>query len=80
MNIELLKQGFLLMIIGMGTVFFFLAIMIFVMNINSKLMKILNKYFPEEIEEEKTYTKKKVTDNDAAIALAICAAFAKQKS
>ena len=78
MNIELLKQGFLLMFIGMSFVFFFLAIMIFVMNINAKLLSVLNKYYPEETEEIKTYTKKKAENIDAEIAIAICAAFAKQ--
>jgi len=75
MNIQLLEQGLLLMVIGMGFVFFFLSIMIICMNINSKIMKVLNKYFPEATEEEPR-TKKKKTDNDAEIALAIACAFA----
>ncbi len=46
MNIELLKEGFLLMIIGMGFVFFFLSIMIYVMNISGKVINFIGKYFP----------------------------------
>lgn len=76
MNIELLKEGFLIMIIGMGFVYFFIFIMIIFVDMVSKLMKILNKYFPEEIEEEKYQTKKKTDSNDAEIAIAICCALA----
>ena len=53
MDITLLKDGIFVMIIGMGTVFIFLSIMIVAMNLNGKILKIVNKYFPEEIPEEK---------------------------
>ena len=69
---EVLKQGFVIMLIGMATVFIFLVIMIFAMNICSKIMQFLNKYFPEEIDEPKKKIQKK--DNDAEIALAIACA------
>ena len=49
MDLTLFKEGFVVMVIGMGTVFVFLTIMIWVMNVNSKVLKIVNKYFPEEI-------------------------------
>lgn len=76
MNIDLLKEGFLLMVIGMGFVYFFITIMIVVMNFSGKIITFLGKYFPEEIEEDKYISKKKTsTSNDAEIALAIaCAA------
>lgn len=77
MNIELWKDGLLLMVIGMGCVFFFLAIMIWVMEINAKFISFIGKYFPEAVEEEQTTTKKKSSNNnDADIALAIACAFA----
>lgn len=80
MNIELWKDGLLLMIIGMGFVFFFLVIMIFVMNINAKIINFLGKYFPEEVEEEQTTSKKKsAANNDSEIALAIACAIAALK-
>ena len=41
---NLIVEGFKFMGLGMGTVFTFLIIMIFAMNIMSK---ILNKFFPE---------------------------------
>ena len=80
MDITLLKEGAIIMAIGMGTVFFFLTIMIGAMNINEIVLKILGKYFPEEVPEVKT-AKKKVDSNDDEIALAIaCAVHQAQKA
>ena len=80
MNIELWKDGLLLMVIGMGFVFFFLAIMIGVMFINAKIISFLCKYFPEAVEEEQTTSKKKTAvNNDSEIALAIACALAALK-
>lgn len=80
MNIELWKDGLLLMVIGMGFVFFFLAIMIGVMFINAKIISFLGKYFPEAVEEEQTTSKKKTAvNNDSEIALAIACALAALK-
>ena len=73
MDITLLKEGTIIMIMGMGTVFFFLVIMICAMNINEKVLKFISKYFPEEVSEVKT-TKKKVENSDDEIALAIACA------
>ena len=80
MDTTLLKEGAIIMAIGMGTVFFFLAIMIGAMNINEKVLKFIGKYFPEEVPEIKT-TKKKIETNDDEIALAIaCAIHNTQKA
>ena len=73
MDLTLLKEGAIIMAIGMGTVFIFLTIMIAAMNINEAVLKFIGKYFPEEIPEQKT-TKKKVESNDDEIALAIACA------
>lgn len=73
MNIELFNTGCTIMTIGMGVVFFFLVLMIFVMNICSKIILKLNEIFPEVI-EEKTQNKKKKTTDDTEIAIAIAAA------
>ena len=51
--LETLKAGCYILAIGMSTVFFFLTIMIFVMEISAKVIAIINKYCPEEVEEEK---------------------------
>lgn len=79
MDLSLLKEGFFVMVIGMGTVFAFLSIMIFAMDINSYILKILNKYFPEEIPEVKTPAGKKSQNNDEEIALAIACALHQSK-
>lgn len=75
MNIELWKEGILLMIIGMGVVYFFISIMIVVMNLNSKILGFIGKYFPEKNEEDKPLPKK---SNDMEIALAIACAIAER--
>ena len=80
MEMTLLKEGAIIMSIGMGTVFFFLIIMICAMNINEIVLKFVGKYFPEEVPEVKT-AKKKVESNDDEIALAIaCAVHKAQKA
>ena len=73
MDITLLKEGVIIMVIGMGTVFFFLTIMIVSMNISQKILKYVSKFFPEEVAEIKTQ-KKKVESNDDEVALAIACA------
>jgi oxaloacetate decarboxylase gamma subunit len=76
---EALKQGFIIMVIGMGTVYIFLTIMIYAMNFTKKILDIVNKYFPEEGVNEGANCKnsKKRSNNDAEIALAIAAAIHK---
>ena len=80
MDLTLLKDGIFVMIIGMGTVFIFLSIMIVAMNLNGKILKIINKYFPEEIPEEKKPNKKTAKNEDEAVALAIACAVAKSRA
>ena len=79
MDMTLLKEGAIIMAIGMGTVFFFLTIMIGAMNLNEVVLKIVGKYFPEEVPEVKT-TKKIVESNDDEIALAIACAIHKAQA
>ena len=74
MDIALLEDGFIVMIIGMGTVIVFLSIMIFAMHLNGKVLQVLNKFFPEEIPVEKKPVQK--SDNNEEIALAIACAMA----
>ena len=75
---ENVMTGLVVMVIGMAVVYAFLAIMIWVMNLSAKAIQILNKYFPEPIEEKKT-TKKKVKTDEADIAIAIALAFQKER-
>lgn len=74
MDLALLEDGFIVMIIGMGTVFVFISIMIFAMHLNGKVLQVLNKFFPEEIPVEKKPVQK--SDNNEEIALAIACAMA----
>lgn len=78
MNIELWKEGILLMIIGMGVVYLFISIMIIVMNLNTKILEIINKFFPEKIEEETPLPKKNSNNSDMEIALAIACAISER--
>lgn len=73
MDTEILKLGLFLMVLGMGTVYFFIILMIFFMNITTSILKIINKYFPEEILENKNNSAKKKTE-DVEIAIAIACA------
>ena len=57
---ETLHEGLFIMIMGMSTVFAFLIILMFTVNFCSKLIKILNKYFPEQIDEPKNIIMKKL--------------------
>lgn len=74
MNNELLTTGVFVMLIGMGTVFMFLLIMIGMMYINAAVLKFINKYCPEEIEIPKTANKKATVNNLDEIAAAIACA------
>ena len=74
MDLALLEDGFIVMIIGMGTVFVFLSIMIFAMHLNGKVLQVLNKFFPEEIPVEKKPVQK--SDNNEEIAFATACAMA----
>ena len=69
-----MAEGAITLVLGMGTVFVFLVIMIGAMNLTSVIMPILNKFMPEEVEQSKSSAKKQVKDNDAEIALAIACA------
>lgn len=71
-----LKEGLVLLAIGMGVVFSFLFIMVVSMNAMSIFIKWLNKFFPEEIEVvEKKGAKKNVSEEEAiAVAIAVARA------
>ena len=74
-----IQDGVVIMLIGMGVVFLFLTIMVFVMDWTSKLILKLNEIFPEENEEEKPSKKQKRTD-DSEVALAIAIACAQRRA
>lgn len=73
MDLTLLKDGFIVMVIGMGTVYLFLTVMIWAMDLNGHILKFVNKFCPEEVPVEKKPVKK-TSGNDEEIALAIACA------
>ena len=70
--LEVLKQGCVLMAMGMGTVVSFLIILIFTMVITHKVLVYINKFFPEALPEAQTSTKS-AASNDVEVAIAIAA-------
>ena len=73
-----LENGLALLLIGMGTVLAFLALLIFCLRIMSKVVSWLNKIFPEAVDEVKSAAKKAASNIDEAIAVAIAAIMAKR--
>lgn len=79
MNETLLSDGLTLLAMGMGFVLSFLVILIIAMFVMSKVVGLLNKIFPETVEEVKSVAKKAVASVDEAIALAIAASIARKR-
>ena len=66
----MLKVGLTLLVMGIGTVFSFLIILIFTMIITYKVLRVVNKFFPEVVVEAAPAKKSQISD-DAEIAIAI---------
>ena len=75
---SVIYEGIQIMVLGMGTVFIFLVIMIVVMGLVSKVVALVNKVFPEKIEEMPSQAKPQSTNNEM-LAIAIAVASSKQK-
>lgn len=76
-ELSLLKDGAVIMCLGMGSVFLFLVIMVYAMRIMAFVIQKINKFFPEALPETNKYTKKSQSSSDSEIALAIALAYAK---
>lgn len=74
-----LKDGLVLLVLGMGFVFAFLYIMVLVMNVMSKFIKWLNKFFPEEVEIIEKKGSKPNVSQDEAIVVAIAVAASRSR-
>jgi len=70
MDTNLVVEGFKFMGLGMGTVFLFLTIMIFMMGVMSK---IINRFFPE-VSPTTSSTPVKTQNNQTKVVAAITAA------
>jgi len=68
-----LGQGVVLMIAGMGIVYFFLMVLVLVTNITIKPLARFNSLFPEEA-PKKAPAKKAAGNDDENVALAIAVA------
>lgn len=66
-----LSDGAVITIVGMLVVFAFLTIMVFAMNVTSKIVEFLNKKFPPKIIEATTAKKRTPTNDDELVAVAI---------
>ena len=64
-DINLIFEGFKFMMLGMGTVFLFLLLMIYVLNLQAK---IIHKYFPEKGKNETSSAQKPTQDNKKIVA------------
>ena len=68
----MLNEGIRLMLMGMGTVFSFLVVLLFSVSIMGCIVKKLNEIFPEQIADvQKTVTK---VSSDIEVAIAVAAA------
>lgn len=79
MNINLigLEDGLTVLCVGFFTVFLFLGILIFAMNVMGKLVKYLNKVFPAAVPAGAA-VKKQTTGADEEIAIAIASVLMKK--
>ncbi|OGI17232.1 MAG: hypothetical protein A2287_09410 [Candidatus Melainabacteria bacterium RIFOXYA12_FULL_32_12] len=74
---DLITQGLILMVVGMSVVFVFLGIMIGVMNTTAKVLKLISKYFPEEIKIKDKLEKAIEQNDEVAVVLAAVNAYIK---
>ena len=71
---DILGQGLVLMLAGMGIVFVFLAVLIVVTNVSMKGIARFDSILPQEAPKKKPAVAKAAGDEDANIALAIAVA------
>lgn len=68
----MLENGLIVTIVGMGTVFMFLTLLVFAMSIMSKTVAWVGKFMPEVQETPVTVsTKRASSDEDVAVAIAV---------
>lgn len=76
-RVELIKQGVVLLISGMGIVYFFLAVLVAVTTLSAKIIPRFNHILPDEAPKKKPAPKAVASNDDEAIALAIAVARAR---
>jgi len=83
MGSDLLKNGLLLMVIGMGTVFAFLTLMVLSIQLSAKLAAKYAHLLPEEekkkLKARKAAVPKAAAEDDGALVAVLSAAVAKHR-
>ncbi len=69
----ILMQGLVLMVSGMGIVFLFLSLLVWVMNRMAKIIPRFNHILPDEAPKKKPQFKQQSNSDDISIAIAIAA-------
>ena len=64
-------DGLIITVVGMGTVFAFLVLLVFAMSITTKVVEYLNKIMPEEVATAVVPARNKATEDDVAVAIAV---------
>lgn len=77
METNLITEAFKFMLLGMGIVFFFLIVLVFVLKLQAK---IIGKYFPEKKAEPVKPKASSKTSNDTTKVAAIVAAVQHHKN
>lgn len=77
-TLALLEEGLIVLAIGFSSVFVFLTIMIFAMNIQAVVIEYLNKVFPVAAAEASSPKAVRSSSDDAEIAIAVACATLKQ--
>lgn len=67
-------QGLVLMVIGMGIVYLFLILLVYVLSLTAKIIPKFNYVLPDEEPKKKPRAASPAAGDDAAIAIAIAAA------
>jgi len=76
---EIMLEGLVLLVAGMGIVFLFLQLLVFVMAHATKLVTRLNHILPDDEPKKKTRAAASRADDHTAVAIAIAVASAQSR-
>ncbi len=67
----MLQEGLVITVVGMGTVLVFLTILVFAMSIMSKVVALISRIMPEEVEAPVAVRREINIDEEVAVAIAV---------
>lgn len=67
----MITEGLIITIVGMSTVFVFLTILVFAMDIMSKIVIWINKFMPEEVKTAEPVRRNSNVEEEIAVAIAV---------